>query len=343
MCQLETVLFTMFYITGSLLASCACGQDIQKLRDMAPRIVGDVLPRDLVDGAPNIVIATIKSVQNEGDKLSFNDEKYGIIAIQKQAISLDVESELKGTIQRDQIVMTYYVGHLSASPQMSLEHQVREGQRRIFFLRQTAAGIRSFQDVFASDLYMCSGRHAVVPTNSPDTNAVSFAIATLLLTPTAGIDEREFARCLSASSVSNTIFLAGRTVTIDLLRGLTTHNSPVIRFESSLLLARRFDGQTHYLDNLLKTGTLSDDQRRIADLTLRQYTEYEQHLEFELRRDAYAWVESEAKSYRGGDPQGNFCDELKMLTTHENPRIRKLACGVTDSITMTCAASQNCN
>lgn len=342
MSRLGVTLLIALLVVAATVAWAPGQPSIEASRAM-PRILGDLLSSDLLAGAPLVVIGTIGSVHDMGGDTTLVDKAFGAVTVYKQAINIDVEHVLKGMLPRGGLFITYYAGNFLSSQHKSLRHALVTGQRRIFFLRETPGGIRSFQDVFASDIHICSGQHAAVPARAYAKDSIATTIAYLLLTPAADVDESRFVRCLSETAISDSIFLVGRAATIDLLSALVNHESAVIRFNARLLLAKRFDGQSHYLSELLETNQLSGDQTRMATQVLQECRNYERHVEFELNRDAVEWITSVARSYRGGDIEGNICDQLKVLVMHQRPMISEVTCSVARAHFRECLPLRTCN
>jgi hypothetical protein len=181
-------------------------------------------------------------------------------------------------------------------------------ERYVFFLTRDAGVLRTVWDHRQSAIAVGSGLHRNLPL--PGRPAAE-RVAAMLLTPGDGMNPGELARELPGS-VAFAMSHIGRWRTAKLLKQLSSAGAPGIRRSACEQLTEWYWGQDSCWDQLGSAGhgkgtavSRAAEQQRRARTT-----------------DPDRWW----KQMSAALPPAALLDELRLLTTHKDPRIRDRFC-----------------
>ena len=207
---------------------------------------------------------------------------------------LAVENVLQGEASEDRTDIYYQLDDNSLQPR----------QRYVFFLVRDQGVLRAFWDHQRSAIEVASGLHRSVPLPG---RPLPERVSAMLLTPGDGLNPAHFARELAAS-VAFAVGHIGRWQTAKLLKQLATDARLPIGQSACAQLTASYWGQDACWDQL-DAGSYADGTAvsRAAEQERRART-----------ADPDRWW----KQMSAACPPAELLDELRLLTTHKDPKIR---------------------
>jgi hypothetical protein len=213
--------------------------------------------------------------------------------------TLAVENVLQGET-RDATVEIYY--------HQDSDNSLEARARYVLFLMQDRGVLRAIWDHPRSAILVESGLHRAVPLPG---HPAAEQVAAMLLTPGDGLDAARFARHIS-QAVAFAMDHLGRWRTAKLLKQLAADGRPPVRQSACAQLTAWYWGQDACWDQLeagvwggpTAASRAAEQQRRASTA------------------DPDRWW----KRMSAASPPAELLDELRLLTTHKDPRIRARYC-----------------
>lgn len=268
--------------------------------------------------SPLVLLGTVQSVEPVGPVVRTADARDYKVRLHR--ISFAVEAALRGGVRSGRIdVYAYQWAESYVLNGKNIDDSTPRG-RRIYFLAVDGGRFRCFQDVYRSYIEVQSGRHPdlVIPGRSP----LLETIAEILLTSGQGVDPEAFGDGYLSGAISLAKASIGQTRTLVLVKPLLASPDELIREWACVLISDYFQGQDSCLDGLIKRPDLPVPIRARAEAALGFRKQRLENLRYWLAKDPMEWLRSDS----GSDDPAKLLDSLRVLTTHRNQDVRKLAC-----------------